>query len=1400
MSKHNCFLRILHKFFGHILTQGVILLGAVFILFMGDLEVCAIPHSGAGVIHSIRNVLFIVFILEFVIANTIEVGYPFSFYFLIDFIDLISLATEVSFVWTPFLQYLDQLSKAAKHDVEFVIFRSQFNDLAGISLDVETIKYLSFFRVIGYLKIMRIAKVIETTKRIRLIVNKTRNSIGITLNSGLRKSSIAKGRRNRLTVKTDIKLALKYLEDFDKFKDDLECNPNFRNSFFSANIGNMTYTTSSIAKASSSTPSKELLIPSIHDKLKIKRQNNKFSTVIEPRKVITETLCKRRIPNFKTGVKCFKGLQLFQSKLPEKELNYLSQSISNQNLIKADDKSSELEKRIKADKIFMGKVAAPHFSIKINESYFESNRSSRLSKSASKESHIVGGNNNTLLEVGNEKQPSDPNFLFNEREKDSINKKDGSFEKPRQIVVDDSYILSLNHQIGNSQFKLSHKQSKASNSINLNDDNKSRRDSWSNSSIMLANQNMNNKDRRFSELSDLTDLSKIDKIQSNKLLNKVSFHESSLDKSQDLPNSKLVQKIQPQGKKRGSFLVSYVPKKLVVPETVKEEEESDGYASDNNKEGSSPVKEEKSSAPNPNHTKLKRSRSNNYNGAKQGYTMEIYNKLLMNNMENKDYPDSTKSLIRLESSIRQKFVSKFTVQVGGLAKKEKNDDKDQDSLENIFSFYDQESSKSSNNSPNKSNIKGEITDDKNISMLDSASLIKKQQTFVLPKSKYPALSSSEQSNTETPKPSKQLSVKELTHPLLGQIQISLTSSESKTTDKENKLRDANSIISVNDESELMKPKDEINFNKKILKQVKLRESLKRIDEDTERNESDLDENNTRRMNSYKSSRPSITSNIITTDRPFMDTSSNNIKETEIKTISSSSESENEIDYDCVPGLEAPGQIKKKRAEQLLIEALLFKNMTVKIVLFKMAIVIGLQLTQYNYIEDIFNFQVPSRIGYCITNFVDHIEKIKANDLSPSKQDYIHSLSYSMTDCFYNMSAWPYNQNNTVSAIVNEFDPDDHDEVFIYINFTSYGHYVELHDNTPEIFSKFSTVLVNEKFDDIKHRFFFNLDYYYSFYYIDDSNYIEFLVDMSYGTFLDKLINVIRSLFVTLIIIITSISLGRDIKSKIMIPATKIINKFRYFFNSETLSYVNILLEKNKDEEEMTMNRKLGQFSYYFDLTVGKRVLNLISQSGDINSRTVPINLQKPGIMVSGTSLFMHVKIETTYDISEAIYDLNRLYSIFHSLSYGFGGDIINESFAVWRSREEMFDLNHIEYSKEISKYCILYICIVGNKGKTNKLLNYSKNFFNFNEYDQSSKYSIDSNLALLCCIELASTLLLKFKKLISKLRNYGIIINFFVFQDNFIYGYVGTPYTYISQNMVSKTKKQVERYFVSKTR
>ena len=173
--------------------------------------------------------------------------------------------------------------------------------------------------------------------------------------------------------------------------------------------------------------------------------------------------------------------------------------------------------------------------------------------------------------------------------------------------------------------------------------------------------------------------------------------------------------------------------------------------------------------------------------------------------------------------------------------------------------------------------------------------------------------------------------------------------------------------------------------------------------------------------------------------------------------------------------------------------------------------------------------------------------------------------------------------------------------------------------------------------------------------------------------------------------------------------------------------------------------------------------------------------------------------------------LNKIYTIFHSLGFGFLGEIISEKFILWKKREVSFDLEHDEYCRKISKLPNYYNNIDGNTGEANKIFNPKKQYtgnilnttfrstliFNTPQFSNNDKNNYDADLAFLCAIEFASTLILKFPNLLIDLIRFNIKISIALISDTFIYGYVGTPTSSISQFLYSKKIKNIQEYLVS---
>lgn len=154
----------LKHFYEHIYIKFTIVIFAIFLLFSGDLEIIYLPlHAPFS---QFRKFLLIFFSIEFLSSNFFEKNYFFSYFFFLDFIDLFSLATEVTWTWDPIYEYLDSQSIKSNEVIKYVVENSSLK-MTGMAIDADSTKLLSILKVIAYLKVFRVAKVIELYKKIR---------------------------------------------------------------------------------------------------------------------------------------------------------------------------------------------------------------------------------------------------------------------------------------------------------------------------------------------------------------------------------------------------------------------------------------------------------------------------------------------------------------------------------------------------------------------------------------------------------------------------------------------------------------------------------------------------------------------------------------------------------------------------------------------------------------------------------------------------------------------------------------------------------------------------------------------------------------------------------------------------------------------------------------------------------------------------------------------------------------------------------------------------------------------------------------------------------------------------------------------------------------------------------
>lgn len=341
------------------------------------------------------------------------------------------------------------------------------------------------------------------------------------------------------------------------------------------------------------------------------------------------------------------------------------------------------------------------------------------------------------------------------------------------------------------------------------------------------------------------------------------------------------------------------------------------------------------------------------------------------------------------------------------------------------------------------------------------------------------------------------------------------------------------------------------------------------------------------------------------------------------------------------------------------------------------------------------YLVPEILEYCKKNNIDpyhykHLKRILDlyNNSNPEETvvtenpflyernyDYLNGKNYTFID--------------QISSKI--LDNTSFNTFFLLVNLTNYDEYKFIRQRYPAIFPPdVFFAHKNYYFDKGMH---INTQYYYTYLYQNKQNYIELLVDQTKKSFIDKLMNILRSIFVTFILVGVSYCINNDMTKLIMIPITKIIKKFRYFLHKSTFDYYEELINADNEEEEILLNKQFGTFSYYFDLTIGKRALSLIHQVDDVNDSKLSLNLKTHGFSFLGTALIIDIQIVNYLDISSAIDQINKIFTIFHSLAYGFNGEILNESIVIWKHKEDLFESNYNNYSRRISKNKLIYFFI-----------------------------------------------------------------------------------------------------------
>ena len=701
---------------------------------------------------------------------------------------------------------------------------------------------------------MRVAKIIETTKKLnisvrKIIKNKTQK---ISLNPEHKESYLNKGRRNnKLTLKKDLKLAMKYMSDFDNFNGQLEYDENFNDSF-NFNIENVEASSRLVLRPKSGKKVK-YATTDFYNKTNIKKEN----LVVPERRKASIKVSKNNITNMLSIFKSDKTLlSLFQSNSKSKISSSEKESLQKRIFTEKSRNSTE------TDKIFMT---------------YKHNNVSKIIDDRS---------------LSYDNTSSERTFL---------DKEANNFNSRRQ-----SYLSNL----------------------------------FNNESV-YSKENISNipiESRRASQFSEI-----------NYFVN---------NPPQPFQQNRVIQKIViPNSNKRASVLLSYIPK--FVPEIVKEED--DEHSKLSNITESNEIEAIKKIKPR-NKKQLKHLKNNSITFIPLKPTIDIFNRLLTNSDITKEENVKIDYEGKFPLKIKKDFATKFTLQVENRNRKKNN-------------YYSLKSSSSSNHqiseelseSDNNTSYAGAIKTTENEPILineankEEVNVDKKRSFSLL---KFDSLSNSENKSSNINK------IREFTKEKENNSFVTLNKNRLVNRFETNNLhkRNAKSIISISEnESDIMEPREEKLFNNRVYKLAKLKESLNKIVEDTEKNETEEDKEKSKSMTlnkqttitnkSFKNSRRSIISNFLITDpsKTFK------FEEEQIKVVDDHHEDDESeadsfnlsllsVNYDTVVGLETPDAIAQKRNDKLIVESMLYRRLTLKIVILFMMIIIALQLTQTDYLQ------------------------------------------------------------------------------------------------------------------------------------------------------------------------------------------------------------------------------------------------------------------------------------------------------------------------------------------------------------------------------------------------------------------------------------------------------------------
>lgn len=442
------------------------------------------------------------------------------------------------------------------------------------------------------------------------------------------------------------------------------------------------------------------------------------------------------------------------------------------------------------------------------------------------------------------------------------------------------------------------------------------------------------------------------------------------------------------------------------------------------------------------------------------------------------------------------------------------------------------------------------------------------------------------------------------------------------------------------------------------------------------------------------------------------------------------------------------------AERLLLETQLQKRMTNNVVAMVLLIIISIEITFFTYVQDIIYNPIHNKIESCVNttlNIIYEANRYLEIEGNNTENPYINSLNSSISICF--------------PEFVNINQADDADISVSYFNLAPIKELIKLKESY-SVLSYLPEVFASQKYQDYFSSFSINVDFVYRHLPRTDNMLLEYLIDITYSSKMEHLFNIIRTLFISIMLYLLVVRLFSDMSSLVIKPTTETIDKFNTFFSRKSLGI--LLLKKMHHHQD----KQLALVSHYIDVRLNKRLLRVLGNPFfDFSSGS----FQKEGISFRGTGMYIYVNALTKCDF-ESVYLINQVLTIVHSHCFGYVGEIFEPNLVIWKANSNDFENKHFEYIRDESTW---------------------------HSNDQAIKSpsirlepTFNSTLACLCILDLNFLLMTRYSRLLDQLKEKCINMNFLLFEDEFFFGYQINEVS-IKQLIISNTLIQIQKYAVS---